>query len=55
MELNIIPEMLGLNSMLPDVAGLGVSLPILLALASTLILVGCIARDEIKLARGEIL
>lgn len=49
MDYNILPEMIGLATALPDVAGLGVDLGTLIAIGSTLLFIGLIAKDELSI------
>lgn len=49
MDYNILPEMIGLATALPDVAGLGVDLATLIAIGSTLLFIGLIAKDELSI------
>lgn len=48
MDYNILPEMIGLATALPEVTGLGVDLATLIAIGSTLLFIGLIAKDELS-------
>lgn len=48
MDFNILPEMIGLATALPDVAGTGMDLATMLAIGSTLLFIGLIAKDELS-------
>lgn len=48
MDFNILPEMIGLATALPEVAGTGMDLATMIAIGSTLLFIGLIAKDELS-------
>lgn len=49
MDYNILPDMIGLATALPEVTGLGVDLATLIAIGSTLLFICLIAKDELSI------
>lgn len=50
MDFNILPEMIGLATALPEVAGTGMDLATLIAIGSTLLFIGLIAKDDLSVS-----